>query len=130
MTAADLYRRPSRDEIAARVGAQLPGAAAPGGGARKETPGPLANFSVHLQARMRALGWTQETVQDRAGISAHIAAKAINGTGCDLALAGQLAALVGVDLAVMIGPYQCRTCNGEPPPGYACLECGTEGARA
>jgi hypothetical protein len=89
----------------------------------------LANFAVHLNARMRALGWDQAALMGAAGISAHIAGRAMNGTGCDLALAGKLAELAGGYLATMIGPYLCSTCAGEPPKGFACLECGTE-ARA
>jgi hypothetical protein len=90
---------------------------------------PLRNFAVHLAARMRALGWDQAVLQEKAGISAHVAAKAINGTGADLGLAGKIAELVGGQLAVMIGPYTCSTCDGTPPKGYRCLECGAE-ARA
>jgi len=142
---SDLYPRPTREEIAARVGVPetLPvpvghycdsgNCEVCGDGTGDEpqpetawAPDPLACFSVHLSARMRALGWDQVTLQERAGIGAHIAAKAINGTGCDLALAGKLAALVGGYLAAMIGPYVCGTCTGEPPAGFACLECGAE----
>ena len=89
-------------------------------------PDPLACFAVHLSARMRALGWDQARLQERAGISDRAAAKAINGTGCDLAVAGKLAAAVGGYLAAMIGPYSCGTCAGEPPAGFGCLECGAE----
>lgn len=129
---ADLYPRPSREEIAERYinDVALPEAAALAPAKPEPTPDPLACFSVHLSARMRALGWDQATLQERAGIGAHIAAKAMNGTGCDLALAGRLAALVGGYLAAMIGPYVCGTCTGEPPRGFACLECGAESRAA
>lgn len=117
---ADLYQRPSREAIAAKVNGTLPGAP-------KAAPphDPLACFSRHLQARMRALGWDQVTLQERAGIKTpQVAARAVNGTGCDLGLAGRIAALIGLDLAAMLGPYQCGTCHGDPPSGYTCLECG------
>jgi hypothetical protein len=87
----------------------------------------LANFAVHLNARMRALGWDQAKLMERADIKTpQIAARAINGTGCDLGLAERIAAAVGGYLATMIGPYMCSTCTGEPPAGFACLECGAE----
>jgi hypothetical protein len=138
---ADLYQRPTREEIAARVGVPetLPtpqghycdsGNCEVCGDGTGDEPvaasNPLACFSVHLSARMRALGWDQAKLQERAGIGAHVAAKAMNGTGCDLALAGRIAALVGGYLAAMIGPYVCGTCEGEPPAGFGCLECGAE----
>lgn len=139
---ADLYPRPSREEIAAKYIDTLgERAAAVAQGVAdddlsdvvtrrepepQESPDPLACFSVHLSARMRALGWDQTRLQERAGISPHAAAKAINGNGCDLAVAGKIAAVVGGHLAAMIGPYICATCAGEPPQGFGCLECGTE----
>jgi len=130
----DLYQRPSREEIAARVAGDLPGAGNPPADAAPTPPAegvgtPVENFSAHLTARMRALGWDQAAIQERASITAQTAARAINGTGVGLELAGQLAGLVGLELAVMIGPYQCSTCGGEPPAGYACLECSAEGER-
>ena len=115
-----MYPRPDRDQIAARVKA---GQQAPG-----PEPDALARFARHLRGRMRALGWDQAQLQQRAGIKTpRVAAGAVNGTRCDLGLAERIAALVGSDLAAMIGPYLCSTCAGQPPAGFRCLECGTEG---
>jgi hypothetical protein len=126
------YEPPSRQRIAEHVTGQLSGTAngdddLDGIVRRREPPGdPLANFAIHLKARMRALGWDQAQLQKRAEVSAHVAAKAVNGTGCDLALAGKIAVLAGVDLAVMIGPYACGTCQGNGRAGFICRECGKE----
>ena len=78
---------------------------------------------------MHALGWEQPDIQDRLGISAHVASKAVNGTSVTLSLAGQIAALVGRTLTEMIAAYTCGTCQGEPYAGYRCMECGEEGER-
>lgn len=129
----DPYRRPDRDEIAARVLAQQP----PGSRSedddlddvvtrREPQRGPLANFATHLAAQMRALGWDQAELQKRSGLSLHILGRAMNGTAVELGTAEKLAGLVGCHLATMIGPYHCSTCHGEPPAGFSCLECGTE----
>lgn len=119
--ADEFFRR--RDAAQAAVGETAAAALQPG----TPEPGPLANFAVHLQARMRALGWDQAQLMERAGIKTpQVAARAINGTGVDLGLAGRIAGAVGGYLATMIGPYSCSTCHGEPPEGYGCLECGTE----
>jgi hypothetical protein len=129
------YEPPSRQRIAERVTGHLPGTGNHEDDlsdviTRREPPGdPLANFAVHLKARMRALGWDQAQLQERAEVSAHVAAKAVNGTGCDLALAGKIAALVGSGLTAMIGPYRCQTCEGKPPAGFRCMECDKEGPR-
>jgi hypothetical protein len=142
-TYTDRFASPSREEVAARVNGGLPGAGTAGNPARAVmvtdvtvTPepepqaGPLANFAKSLQARMRLLGWDQSDLQEKAGIKTpQIAARAINGTSCDLDLAGRIAALVGTDLAAMIGPYVCGTCDGSPLKGFRCLECEREGER-
>ena len=127
--ADDLYKRPSRDEIAARVMRSLPGAGDTAEEAPAEHGSAVRNFGVHLSARMRALGWDQSALQEHAAITPQTAARAINGTGVSLELADKIAALAGLTLAVMTGPYTCGTCAGQPPAGYGCLECGAEGER-
>jgi hypothetical protein len=84
---------------------------------------------VHLRAKIRALGWTPADLSEKSGLSAHVTGRALNGNGADLAVAEALAALAGGCLATMIGPYSCTTCQGEPPEGYSCLECGTNAPR-
>lgn len=127
---ADLYQRPSRDEIAARVKAA--GDDDLDDVATRTDPGPDAtrNFTMHLSACMRALGWDQKQLEERTGISAHVAGRAVNGTSVTLDLAAKLAGLVGLDLAAMISPYTCHTCAGQPPAGFGCLECGAEARTA
>jgi hypothetical protein len=186
----DLYPRPSREEIAARVRGSLPGVpevlpvqAEPAGlvgpertrcacsharGAhrpghprpcemsgcgceqfRVRTPGSVpeppavvqgtvepdpepeqgtavANFAVHLSAKMRALGWDSSKLAEKSGLSQITITRAHSGTSVSLEIAEKLATLTGGYLATMIGPYQCSNCHGEPPAGYGCLECGTE----
>lgn len=97
---------------------------------KPESPGePLACFARHLQARMRALGWDTAALTERAGVTQITITKAVNGSSVGLELAGKLAALAGLELVQMLGPYACGTCTGTPPAGFACLECGTEGER-
>jgi len=124
---SELYQRPSRDQIAARVTGSLPGAQP-----RPEPPKPpnyLERYGIHLRARMRALGIDQAALQERTGLSPHIAARAINATAADIGTAAAIAAAVGSDLLAMLAPYQCGTCKGSPYDGFTCNECGAEGAR-
>lgn len=130
----DIYQRPSRDEIAARVNGVQPPAARNGDDlgdvVTRREPEPkgsaVANFAVHLSARMRALGWTEGALAANSGFSKIAVGRALNGTSVGLEVAEKLADAVGGYLAAMIGPYSCRTCAGSPPKGYACLECGAE----
>lgn len=91
----------------------------------------ISRFGRHLRGRLRALGWDAAALAERSGLSAHVTGRAVNGTSVDLATAEKIADLVGSALLAMIGPYRCGTCDGEPPAGFRCLECGTEanGAR-
>jgi len=147
----DLYPRPNRGAIAARVLASMPGANAEaeetpvpashycdsgncsvcgdGTGDKPETPDVMARYATHLRARLRALGWTQGELEERAGVSAPTIARAVNGTNVSLDIAAKLASVVGSTLITMIGEYTCGTCQGSPYPGYRCLECGEEGER-
>lgn len=118
---ADLYQCPSREAIAREAGGQDEKAAA--------EPDYAARLGQHLTARLRALGRDQAWLKEEAGISGHIAARALNGNGADLMGAARLAAAVGSSLPAMLVPYKCRTCQGTPPAGYRCLECREEGAR-
>lgn len=121
---ADLYQRPDRDAIAAKVHGTLPGAPKPP--PPPAAPDYVASFGSHLRARIRVLGLTHGEVAKRAGMSGAAASRAINGHGVHLGTAAKIAVIVGSDLLAMLQPYACGTCHGQPPPGYACLECGTQ----
>lgn len=138
MSVQPMYQRPSRDEIAAQVHATLPGgvtedrtAGDPAGTTPPKTASdPLGNFSIHLRARLRALGkdpaWLQDTLSIKSPITI---TKAVNGTSVELGLAHRIAQAVSTRLTEMLMPYTCGTCEGQPPPGFTCQECGTEGTR-
>jgi hypothetical protein len=101
----------------------------PGSKAEPDTADAVNRFARHLRGRMRALGWDAAALAKQSGLSERTVVRAVNGTYADIAAAEKLAELIGSSLAAMIGPYRCATCDGEPPKGYRCLECGTE-ARA
>lgn len=120
VTEADRRPRPPReDDLSDLVRTRSPQAAAD----------PLAAFALHLKLRMRALGWDQAKLQEVLDISGHIAGRAVNGTAVDLGMAGRIAAAVGRELTEMLGEYECGNCQGIPPGGFTCQECGAEGAR-
>jgi hypothetical protein len=132
----DMYTRPSRDEIAAELGIRPGADDGLDDVVTHREPEPLKpaqylrNFAIHLNARMRALGWDQTDLQREAGIATpRVTAKAMNGTGVALDIAAGIARAVGSHLPAMLGPYVCTTCEGTPPPGYQCMECDTEGER-
>lgn len=124
----DMYPRPDRDEIARRVRAEQPPADDLDDVAARREPerSAVANFAVHLSARLRALGWDSAALADKTGLTKVSVTRAVNGVPVGLDIAERLALAVGGYLATMIGPYMCSTCHGEPPAGYGCLECGAE----
>lgn len=124
---AELYPRPSREEIAERVKAitstQDTGVKAP------QPDDVVALFGIHVRARLAARRWTLEDLSKRTGDGTGNLAQAIRGSKCPLAIAGRIAAAFSVPLAEMLVPYTCGTCagyGGKPPQGCRCLECGAE----
>lgn len=132
----DMYTRPSRAEIAARVN-----------GEKHETMDdvfeeyrqpkpeptahkPLENFAAHVTAGLRAKGWTPQQLAEAVQCNVITVTKATNANGISMDIAAKMAAALGKTLAMAVGPYECGTCHGEPPQGFRCLECDTEGARS
>ena len=130
-----MYPRPSRDEIAAHVLSQQPPGTADAdddldGTAARRDPHPetdvVAWFSAHARIALRLRGWSKVDLARAAGSQNADVTRAVNGQACSLALAGRIAAALGRALADMVQPVGCGTCDGSPPAGFSCLECGAE----
>ncbi|MGH7633010.1 MAG: helix-turn-helix domain-containing protein, partial [Gemmatimonadaceae bacterium] len=97
-------------------------------------PGKIPNTSsATAAANIRVLrqrnGWTQAQLGQLMGWGAPSTVCAAEGRrgGRQRRFArweiDQLAAIFGVPAAQLL--TRCATCGGQPPPGYACLACGT-----
>lgn len=89
----------------------------------------MAWFGANVRARMKASGTDSKMLAERTGEAAVAIGRAVNGTSCTLPLAGKIADALGEPLAAMVAPFDCPTCHGGPPAGFACLACGAEGHR-
>jgi transcriptional regulator with XRE-family HTH domain len=96
------------------------------------TPNQLVAYNMRRIRRSRGL--TQEQLGDRlswshASVSAaerSVGGKRVKKFDADeiVAIAGAL----GIDAAdLLAGILPCAHCNGEPPAGFTCQACGTEG---
>ncbi len=100
-------------------------------------PGPAAKLPQHQSAiaaaNIRALrqrhGWTQAHLGQLMGWTAPSTVCDAEGHRGDRQRRfarweiDQLAAIFGTTATQLL--TQCATCGGHPPPGYACLTCGT-----
>lgn len=107
-------------------------AAPPSAGQVKATAQPPAGdaltwFAANVRTRMKAGKLDSKILTDRTGESPVAVGRAVNGTSCSLPLAGKIADALGESLAVLVTPFDCKTCHGKPPAGFACLACAAEG---
>lgn len=84
-------------------------------------------FFVHVHSELTARGWSARELARRAGCSASTFTRVKQRRGIALAVAARIADALGEPLAAMVAPFDCPTCHGGPPAGFACLACGAEG---
>jgi transcriptional regulator with XRE-family HTH domain len=93
-----------------------------------------------------ARGLTQQEVADKATAAGHRMERfavanvergsSPRGAGVNSLRAVTVDELVAIAAALAVEPSQllvepqCETCNGAPPPGFACIECGTAAKRS
>ena len=100
------------------------------GPAAKLPPGLSAIAAANLRVLRQRNGWTLAHLAQLMGWGAASTACAAEGhrSGRQRRFAtweiGQLAAIFGTTPAQLL--TRCATCEGEPPPGYACLACQAE----
>jgi transcriptional regulator with XRE-family HTH domain len=81
-------------------------------------------FGRRLQRERESRHWSLREAGDRSGLSASTVMRAEAGT--DMALSGaiRLAGVYGTSLDALLAEGVCGTCDGMPPAGFICSECG------
>jgi ribosome-binding protein aMBF1 (putative translation factor) len=89
----------------------------------RQQPIPLI-FGRRLQREREARHWSMRGAAERCGLSASTIMRAERGE--DMALSGALAlaALYGVSMDALLAESACARCDGMPPAGFICGECG------
>ena len=101
----------------------------PPGPAAKLPPAQCAIAAANIRVLRQRNGWTQAHLGQLMGWGASSTVCAAEGHrgGRQRRFArweiDQLAAIFGIPAAQLL--TRCATCGGQPPPGYACLTCGT-----
>ena len=89
-----------------------------------------AIFAANLKRLRAEQGLSYRALAGKCGLTHSLLHRAEHGKGTDLVNAGRIAQGLGVTLTSMLErpePPSCPRCRDAPPPGYACLSCGTEG---
>jgi transcriptional regulator with XRE-family HTH domain len=81
-------------------------------------------FGRRLQRERESRHWSLREAGKESGLSASTVMRAEAGT--DMALSGaiRLAQVYGVGLDALLAEAECGTCDGTPPSGFICSECG------
>jgi ribosome-binding protein aMBF1 (putative translation factor) len=83
-------------------------------------------FGARVRRHRERHGWSARELALRAGMSANTIPRIEAGNGTPLGYAVVICETLGVSLAEMTGPVECARCDGAPPAGFRCTECGTE----
>jgi hypothetical protein len=101
----------------------------PPGPAAKLPPAQCAIAAANIRALRQRNGWTQAQLGQLMGWTAPSTVCAAEGHRGERQRRfarweiDQLATIFGIPATQLL--TQCATCSGHPPPGYACLTCGT-----
>jgi transcriptional regulator with XRE-family HTH domain len=86
----------------------------------------VTRFGRRVAGERRRRGWTVAELAVKAGVGTHAIGNLEHGRqGCTLDSAALLAAALEISLDGLAGP--CERCGDQPPPGYTCNDCGTQG---
>ena len=82
-------------------------------------------FGRRIQRARLRRGWNLGELGDKAGgISANTVLRVEAGQNLTLGVAVALARALGVSLDSLLAEVECVTCDGMPPFGFICGECG------
>jgi transcriptional regulator with XRE-family HTH domain len=84
-------------------------------------------FGMRVRRLREQHGWSARDLGRRSGVAGSTITRIESGHGTPLGYAVVVAETLGVPLAVMFGPVDCDRCDGAPPPGFRCTQCGIEG---
>lgn len=81
-------------------------------------------FGKRVARERKARGWSLRALGDRCGLAGSGVLRIENGADPQLSSVIALAAALDLTVADLIAVPVCATCDGEPPEGYLCGECG------
>lgn len=85
-------------------------------------------FGQRARGRRTQLGLNLRQVGDTTGIAISQLSKIERGGGgTTLDAAMRIASALSIPLAYLTGEQPCMCCQGSPPVGMTCQECGTDG---
>jgi transcriptional regulator with XRE-family HTH domain len=95
------------------------------------TPDPIvALFAKRLRRERLARSWSLRDLAERADVAISMLSRAENELSCpSLTTAVRVATAFGIPLGDMTGTGVCGNCDGQPPAGFICGECGRKGER-
>jgi len=87
----------------------------------------VSPFGARIARERAKRGWSLRQLGEKTGISVGGLAKIEHGGGVTLSSAVSLASALSLSLDVLTAPASCPRCDGVPPPGFTCNDCGRGG---
>ena len=87
-----------------------------------------AAFGRRLQRERENRHWSMRETSEKCGLWPSTIMRAEKGSDVALSSAITLAALYEVSMDALLAEAGCETCDGMPPAGFICRECGRGGA--
>lgn len=83
-----------------------------------------AVFARRVLRERTAREWSMRELAGRAAVSPATVCRAEGGHDVHLGIAVAISGALGMTLAEMFSPPECGHCDGHPPAGFLCPECG------
>ena len=81
-------------------------------------------FGERLQRERENRGWTLRDMAGKSGVAASTPLRAEAGHDISLGTAIAFSSALGLSLDELLAEPECGLCDGKPPEGFICGECG------
>lgn len=88
----------------------------------------VALFAERVRREREVRGWSLRDLAARADVAPSFLSRTENELSCpSLITAVRVARALGVPLGDLVNTPVCANCDGKPPTGFICGECGRKG---
>jgi transcriptional regulator with XRE-family HTH domain len=87
----------------------------------------VSAFGRRVLRERTARRWSLRELGDKSGVPFATISRAERGQDVMLASAMRIADALSVPIGDLVTPSSCETCDGLPPSGFTCNECGKVG---
>ena len=87
-------------------------------------------FGRRIRRERERRGWSMRDLGSKCGVNASTILRVEQGRDMALSSAVAVAGALGLGMDWLLAETHCGTCDGMPPAGFICSECGRKGETA